>query len=89
MVRKEDLCDWFKELKPPKRIDYLCALLHVCLPPELRFIGSVLEDLAKKDYNYLRDKEFIANSPHELSNNQFNTLAEPRLRVKFLIALSF
>lgn len=61
MVLKEELCDWFKDLQPRERIDYMCALLNLCLPIELRFIGTVLEDLAKKDFYYLRDAERKAN----------------------------
>jgi hypothetical protein len=36
------------------------------LPPELRFIGSVVEDLAKKDFNFLREHENRANNQTEL-----------------------
>uniref|UniRef100_A0A673BZ79 SMAUG/ZCCHC2-like PHAT domain-containing protein n=1 Tax=Sphaeramia orbicularis TaxID=375764 RepID=A0A673BZ79_9TELE len=38
----------------------------VRVPLELRFLGSYLEDLARKDYHVLRDFEFRANSPGEL-----------------------
>ncbi|XP_005093273.1 proline-rich protein 36 [Aplysia californica] len=88
MVRKEDLCDWFKNLQAPKRLDYMCGLLHMCLPLELRFVGSVLEDLAKKDFHFLRDKEIKANSPQDLSSNESSSLADSNLRGKFLIALA-
>ena len=88
MVRKEDLCDWFRNLDPTHRLDYLCGLLHICLPLELRFVGSVLEDLAKKDYLYLRDKEIKANTYHDVDKNQSNSLADPCLRAKFLLTLA-
>lgn len=45
----------------------MCGMLRMCLPPELRFIGSVVEDLAKKDYHYLREHEIRANSQEKLS----------------------
>ncbi|ESO96900.1 hypothetical protein LOTGIDRAFT_159650 [Lottia gigantea] len=62
MVLKGQLCDWFSKLGPFKRIEYMCALLHLCLPLELRFLGSVLEDLCKKDFIFLREAESQANN---------------------------
>ena len=67
MVCKDDLCRWFKNLSPHKRIDYMCGMLQMCLPMELRFIGSYVEDLAKKDFHQLRESEGKANNRHELS----------------------
>ncbi|KAK3589296.1 hypothetical protein CHS0354_026948 [Potamilus streckersoni] len=86
MVRKEELCQWFKNLKPHKRIDYMCGMLHSCLPMELRFISSVLEDLCKKDFNHLRECETKANSKAELSN--FFEKDENAFRTKMATYLS-
>lgn len=58
---------WFRNLSPHKRIDYMCGMLQMCLPMELRFMGSYVEDLAKKDFHQLRESEGKANSRHELS----------------------
>lgn len=88
MVRKEDLCDWFKNLRPCKRLDYMCGLLHMCLPYELRFIGTVLEDLAKKDFHYLRDAEIKANQPIDISNKNSVSLSDEKLRSQIIIALA-
>ncbi|GFO25317.1 Zinc finger cchc domain-containing protein 2 [Plakobranchus ocellatus] len=88
MVKKEDLFIWFKNLQPHKRLDYMCALLHMCLPLELRFIGSVLEDLARKDFNHLRDAEIKANQRNDLSNNPTNNIDDAHLRNKISIALA-
>jgi len=88
MVQKEEFCEWFKDLHPPKRLDYLCCLLHVCLPIELRFVSSVLEDLCKKDNDYLRDRDVFSNDPARLSDNQSYCLSDPDLRHKLLIALA-
>ncbi|KAK0061744.1 zinc finger CCHC domain-containing protein 2 [Biomphalaria pfeifferi] len=88
MVRKEDLCEWFKNLRPCKRLDYMCGLLHMCLPTELRFIGTVIEDLAKKDYHSLRDAEIKANQQAELSTLASNVLSDYRLRTKIIMALA-
>lgn len=62
----EEICAQFKDLSPHKRIDTMCCLLRMCLPPELRFVGSVVEDLAKKDYYYLRESEIKSNSQAKL-----------------------
>ncbi|KAH9515685.1 hypothetical protein Btru_011733 [Bulinus truncatus] len=88
MVRKEDLCEWFKNLRPCKRLDYMCGLLHMCLPTELRFIGTVLEDLAKKDYHSLRDAEIKANQLADLSNSGSTILDDCKLRTKIIMALA-
>ncbi|GFR85565.1 zinc finger CCHC domain-containing protein 2 [Elysia marginata] len=87
MVKKDDLFDWFKNLQPRKRLDYMCALLHMCLPLELRFIGSVLEDLARKDFHLLRDAEIKANQRNDFSNNP-TSIDDPNLRSKISIALA-
>ena len=67
MICKEELCALFKNLSPYKRIDYMCSLLHMCHPLEVRFIGSVLEEYGRENYYYLRDAEIKANTPHEVS----------------------
>ncbi|KAL3860434.1 hypothetical protein ACJMK2_010558 [Sinanodonta woodiana] len=68
MVRKEELCNWFANLSPHKRIDYICGLLRFCLPMEIRFIGSVVEELGKKDFYHLREYESNANNKGNLTN---------------------
>lgn len=45
----------------------MCGLLNLCLPLELRFLGTCVEDLASKDYAYFREAELRANSFSELS----------------------
>ncbi|KAK3086490.1 hypothetical protein FSP39_019124 [Pinctada imbricata] len=62
----EELCAKFGDLSPHKRIDIMCGMLRLCLAPELRFIGSVVEDLAKKDYHFLREHEIKANRQSDL-----------------------
>jgi len=61
MVCKEDFCAVFKDLHSAERIDLMCDLLQLCLPLELRFLGSHLEELARKDYASLRKYEIISN----------------------------
>lgn len=45
----------------------MCGLLNLCLPFELRFLGTCVEDLASKDYAYFREAELRANNFNELS----------------------
>ncbi|XP_057680153.1 zinc finger CCHC domain-containing protein 2 [Corythoichthys intestinalis] len=84
---KETVFEWFGlHLNPAKRIEFMCGLMHMCQPLELRFLGSYLEDLARKDYHVLRDFEFRANNPHELG--VLTDLIDPVVRSKLLVCLS-
>ncbi|XP_077591703.1 zinc finger CCHC domain-containing protein 2 isoform X2 [Stigmatopora nigra] len=84
---KETVFEWFGlHLNPAKRIEFMCGLMHMCQPLELRFLGSYLEDLARKDYHVLRDFEFRANNPHELGI--LSDLIDPVVRSKLLVCLS-
>nr|XP_050047801.1 zinc finger CCHC domain-containing protein 14-like isoform X2 [Dermacentor andersoni] len=67
MVCKEEIYSWFKQLNGAVRIDTMCGLLNLCLPFELRFLGTCVEDLASKDYAYFREAELRANNFNELS----------------------
>mgnify|MGYP006952280680 CR=1 FL=1 len=67
MVCKEDVVLWFNKLSGHKRIDVMCTLLNKCLPTELRFFGTCLEDLGKQHFNQMKDFEVKANNPAELS----------------------
>ncbi|XP_029004810.1 zinc finger CCHC domain-containing protein 2 isoform X2 [Betta splendens] len=84
---KETAFEWFGlHLNPAKRIEFMCGLLHMCQPLELRFLGSYLEDLARKDYHVLRDFEFRANSPSDLG--LLTDVIDPVVRSKLLVCLS-
>ncbi|XP_034562038.1 zinc finger CCHC domain-containing protein 2 [Notolabrus celidotus] len=84
---KETVFEWFGlHLNPAKRIEFMCGLLHMCQPLELRFLGSYLEDLARKDYHVLRDFEFRANSPNDLG--VLTDVVDPVVRSKLLVCLS-
>ncbi|XP_037135537.1 zinc finger CCHC domain-containing protein 2 isoform X1 [Syngnathus acus] len=84
---KETIFEWFGlHLNPAKRIEFMCGLMHMCQPLELRFLGSYLEDLARKDYHVLRDFEFRANNPNELGI--LTDLIDPVVRSKLLVCLS-
>lgn len=86
-LSKETVFEWFGlQLDPARRLEFICGLLHMCLPLELRFLGSYLEDLARKDYHILRDSECRANSPAELS--LLTDVNDPVVRSKMLVYLS-
>jgi len=61
MLCKEDIYTWFKDSVSSQRIDLLCGLLQLCLPLELRFVGSCVEEQARKDYCQLIEYEIKAN----------------------------
>lgn len=58
---------WFKDLESYKRIDTMCALLNMCLPFELRFLGTCLEELGRRDSQELRGIELRVNNAQELA----------------------
>jgi hypothetical protein len=59
----------------------------MCLPLELRFVGTVLEEKGKKDYAYLRNQEVEANKQAEIE--KYRNISSPSLlRSKILIAIA-
>lgn len=86
MLCKESLVKWFKNSKGGKRIDIMCSLLNMCLPFELRFLGTCLEDLGKRDFQDLRDAENRANNSSELS--ELRCVSDKRTRRKLALYIS-
>ncbi|KAL2097001.1 hypothetical protein ACEWY4_006208 [Coilia grayii] len=86
-LNREAVFEWFGlHLSAPKRIEFMCGLLHMCQPFELRFLGSCLEELARKDFHILRDYEIKANSPTDLG--LLVDVSDPLIDSKLLICLS-
>lgn len=86
-LNKEAVFEWFGlHLSPAKRIEFMCGLLHMCQPFELRFLGSCLEDLARKDFYILRDYEIKANSQTDLG--LLMDVTDPVVHSKLLVCLS-
>ncbi|KAK3513056.1 hypothetical protein QTP70_000942 [Hemibagrus guttatus] len=84
---KEAVFEWFGlRLSPAKRVEFMCGLLHMCQPLELRFLGSCLEDLARKDFHILRDVEVRANNPAEL--RLLTDVTDPVVLSRLLVCLS-
>lgn len=67
MVCKEDVLTWFKDAASYKRIDVMCSLLNMCIPFELRYLGTCIEEQGKHDYQELRGAALIANSLDKLA----------------------
>ena len=85
-VLREGVYRWFSSLTSARRTEFLCGLLDLCVPIELRFLGSCLEDLARKDYNSLRDAEIKANNPADLSG--LTNVTDEVVRSKLLVSLA-
>ncbi|CAG7706978.1 unnamed protein product [Allacma fusca] len=67
MVCKDEVVNWFHKLNGAGRLDAMCALLDVCLPFEIRFLGTYMENLGRRDFHELRDADHRANSFLHLS----------------------
>lgn len=66
MIAKEDLVHWFQKIESYRRIDIMCTLLNLCLPFELRFLGTCLEELGRRDAQELRAFDLRVNNPAEI-----------------------
>lgn len=85
-VQREGVYCWFSALPSAKRAEFLCGLLDLCVPIELRFLGSCLEDLARKDSHSLRDAEIKANNPTDLSS--LANITDEVVRSKLLVSVA-
>ncbi|XP_074864999.1 zinc finger CCHC domain-containing protein 14 isoform X2 [Carettochelys insculpta] len=85
-LQRDSVYRWFSELPSPQRVEFLCGLLDLCIPLELRFLGACLEDLARKDYHSLRDSEIKANNPADLGS--LTNLTDEVVRSKLLVSLA-
>ena len=64
----------------------MCTLLNMCLPFEIRYLGTCIEDLGKRDYNFLRHTEHRANNPGDLS--ELTNITDKRTRRKIALYMS-
>lgn len=92
MICKEDVVSWFKDLESYKRIDTMCTLLNMCLPFELRFLGTCLEELGRRDAQELRAVELHVNNPQEFSSDiascQYGDPTDIKIRRKIAMFLA-
>lgn len=89
MVRKyekERVCEWFKTLEAPERIELMCSLIQHCHPLEVRFFGTCIEDMARKDFLSLRADETNANKLDVV--NKLNDINDQHVRSRLILYLS-
>lgn len=86
MLVKNDVLSEFASVRSCERVDLLCSLLDLCLPFELRFLGTCLEFLAKRDFYELREDERDANNVNHVSS--FRSLTEENTRRKLVLYVS-
>ena len=86
VCKKYQVYDWFRTLDGAKRIDFLNGMLHLCFPLELRFLASCIEELARKDYSYLRDAEIKANAAAEIQ--LMRDIGDKVTRSKMIVTLA-
>lgn len=90
MVCKEDVLLWFKDLEGYRRLDVMYDLLNMCVPFEVRFLGTCIEEIGKHSYQELRGSAIIANDIDKLTKDTMLTrgLLEEGVRHRVLIYLS-
>lgn len=89
MICKKDIIEWFQKLESYKRIDIMCTLLNMCLPFELRFLGTCLEELGRRDSQDLRGVELRVNNQNDLKADfvTFQTGEPTDMKVRRRMAL--
>ncbi|XP_011309916.1 flocculation protein FLO11 [Fopius arisanus] len=88
MVCKENVESWFRNLSSYSRIDVMCSMLNMCLPFEVRYLGTYVEDRGKRDYNDLRDTEHHANNASDVSELSTLGVGDTRTRRKLILYIS-
>uniref|UniRef100_A0A182QC29 Uncharacterized protein n=1 Tax=Anopheles farauti TaxID=69004 RepID=A0A182QC29_9DIPT len=89
MICNEDVVNWFRNLKSYSRIDTMCVMLNMCLPFELRFLGTCLEDLGRRDAPELRGAELKVNNPQEfIADIASGEPTDQRIRRKMALFLA-
>lgn len=64
----------------------MCTLLNMCLPFEVRYLGTCVEDLGKRDYHELRETEDRANVATNL--NDLTNLTDKSIRRKLALYMA-
>ncbi|XP_052892965.1 transcription factor mef2A isoform X2 [Anopheles moucheti] len=89
MICNKDVVNWFRNLKSYSRIDTMCIMLNMCLPFELRFLGTYLEDLGRRDAPELRGAELKVNNPQEfIADIASGEPTDQRIRRKMALFLA-
>ncbi|XP_062986078.1 zinc finger CCHC domain-containing protein 2 [Elgaria multicarinata webbii] len=86
---REAVYEWFGlALGSAQRLEFAVGLLDLLNPLELRFLGSCLEELARKDYHCLRDSEAKANGAAPLPPLGGSDFRDPAARSKLIVYLA-
>ncbi|GFT12939.1 zinc finger CCHC domain-containing protein 2 [Nephila pilipes] len=86
MVCKEEVYLWFQNLRGSKRIEAMCCFLNMCYPLELRFYGTCMEDMGRKDFYVFKDDEIKANDLSEVL--KIRNIHEHSTRSRLIVMLS-
>ena len=65
---KESIFDWYRKLENWHRVDFMCGLLDLCHPFEIRYLGTFIEEIGRKDYAALKAHEEKANQSESRSD---------------------
>ncbi|KAG0713902.1 hypothetical protein GWK47_015174 [Chionoecetes opilio] len=86
MVCKDEVWLWFKDNEPHHRLELVCGLLNMCLPMELRFISTCLEDLGKRDAHDLKEAGDKANNMQEIK--RLSSMLDERTRSNLIVYIA-
>lgn len=66
----------------------MCTLLNMCLPFEVRYLGTCVEEIGKRDYNDLRDSEHHANNTSDVAELTTSSVMDKRTRRKLALYMA-
>ena len=85
-MNKEAIFDWYRKLANWDRVDFMCGLLDLCHPFEIRYLGTFIEEIGRKDYAALKSHEEKANQQE--SPSDIGSLSEETDRSRLTISLT-
>ncbi|KAE9544096.1 hypothetical protein AGLY_001785 [Aphis glycines] len=91
MVCIDEVVAYFKTLKSYERLWMMCRLQSHCLPIELRYLGTCLDNLSKRDIHILKKLELEANDPASVSEVACKCICDKTVRaavIKYLSVLN-
>lgn len=91
MVCIDEVVAYFKTLKSYERLWMMCRLQSHCLPIELRYLGTCLDNLSKRDIHILKKLELEANDPANVSVVACKCICDKTVRaavIKYLSVLN-
>ncbi|XP_050426155.1 uncharacterized protein LOC126836628 isoform X2 [Adelges cooleyi] len=91
MVCIDEVVAYFKTLKSYERLWMMCRLQSHCLPIELRYLGTCLDNLSKRDVHVLKKLELEANDPANVGQVARKCICDKTVRaavIKYLSVLN-